>query len=357
MPADASGTTTGQGSSDETSGASRSTTGNPAPAPAPGPSAATETPAGGAGRAEPNGGAVPGWSPYGDGRNGTSTAGPPSSPTAGPTAGPPAAGSDPDVTAPHPASSPPSAPTSPSPSSPTAPSPSPRSPSPGQAPAGPAGDGLPPGPTGPAGLPPSAEPPPAPVLIPQAGGRRGRGRHASAKADRASRRGLRVNQRLWSIDPWSVFKLSVLFYLCVFLIVLVAGTLLYNAGRRVGTVDQVESFVTRMGAYGSCTAKDALPAGTEFEEDDDCGDGEVLVGGFKIDDGVLFKSAAIGGGILVVAGTLGNVLLTVLVNLLNEVTGGLRHTVIREPVPRSTRGSPPRPAARVSGSPRRRVQR
>ena len=195
------------------------------------------------------------------------------------------------------------------------------------------------------------------MLIPPTGGRRGRGRHASARADRASRRGLRVNQRLWSIDPWSVFKLSVLFYLCMFLIVLVAGTLLYNAGRRVGTVDQVESFVTRMGAYGTCTAKDALPAGTEFEEDDDCGDGEVLVGGFKIDDSILFKSAAIGGGILVVAGTLGNVLLTVLVNLLNEVTGGLRHTVIREPVSRSTRGSPPRPGARVSGSPRRRVQR
>ena len=48
--------------------------------------------------------------------------------------------------------------------------------------------------------------------------------------------------------------------------------------------------------------------GTEFEEDDDCGDGEVLVGGFQINDGVLFKAAAIGGGILVLAGTMGNVL-------------------------------------------------
>ena len=66
------------------------------------------------------------------------------------------------------------------------------------------------------------------------------------------RRGLRVNQRLWSIDPWSVFKLSALFYLCLGLIVLVAGTLLYKRGRRVGTVDQAESFVTRMGAYGEC---------------------------------------------------------------------------------------------------------
>jgi hypothetical protein len=143
-----------------------------------------------------------------------------------------------------------------------------------------------------------------------------------------------------------VFKISALFYLSLGLIILVAGTLLYNAGRSVGTVDQVESFVTRMGAYGTCTAKAELPAGTEFEEDDDCAEGQVLVGGFEIDDGTLFKAAAIGGAILVTAGSIGNVLLTVLINLLNELTGGLRHTIVKEPVRR------PR-----SGSPRRRPQR
>ena len=49
---------------------------------------------------------------------------------------------------------------------------------------------------------------------------------------------------------------------------------------------------------------------------------------------------------ILLAGSIGNVLLTVLINLLNELTGGLRHTVIKEPVRR-----PP------SGSPRRRQQR
>ena len=188
---------------------------------------------------------------------------------------------------------------------------------------------------------PTAEPPPPPVLVPPGGsGPRRRGRH-STRADRASRRGLRVNQRLWSIDPWSVFKISALFYLSLGLIILVAGTLLYNAGRSVGTVDQVESFVTRMGAYGTCTAKAELPAGTEFEEDDDCAEGQVLVGGFKIDDGTLFKAAAIGGAILVTAGSIGNVLLTILINLLNELTGGLRHTIVKEPVRRPRSSSPP----------------
>jgi hypothetical protein len=153
-----------------------------------------------------------------------------------------------------------------------------------------------------------------------------------------ARRGLRVRQRLWSFDPWSVFKLSVLFYICVCLIVVVAGTLLWNVGRSVGTVDDVENFITRMGAYGTCTLKAEVPAGTPFEQDDDCADDEVLVGGYKFDDGTIFRVAAIGGGILVVAGSIGNVLMVVLLNLLNELTGGLRYTVVKEPIPRQPAG-------------------
>ena len=209
----------------------------------------------------------------------------------------------------------------------------------------------------------TAEPPPAPVLeppgpapigqppLPPARGRL-RGRHLSgrpSRRDRASRRGLRVDQRLWSIDPWSVFKVSALFYFCLGLIILVAGTLLYNAGRSVGTIDQFESFVTRMGAYGECVPTAEVPEGTRFEEDEEsCDQGEVLVGGFVLDDGLLFRAAAIVGTILVVAGSIGNVLLTVLLNLLNEVTGGLRHTVIREPVARPPGGPPERRPGRLS---------
>ena len=149
-----------------------------------------------------------------------------------------------------------------------------------------------------------------------------------------ARRGLRVRQRLWSIDPWSVFKLSALFYICVCLIVVVAGTLLWNVGRSVGTIDDVEGFVTRMGVYGTCTLKAEVPAGTAFENDDDCAAGEVLVGGYKFDDGTIFRVAAIGGGIFVVAGSIGNVLMVVLLNLLNELTGGLRYTIVKEPITR-----------------------
>ena len=220
-------------------------------------------------------------------------------------------------------------------------------------PAGPAAEGGPAGATAPSpvvdpdlgtdGADPSGDGAEEPVTP-----RRLAGRVRPRRAHRPkARRGLRVRQRLWSIDPWSVFKLSVLFYICVCLIVVVAGTLLWNVGRSVGTIDDVESFVTRMGAYGTCTLKAEVPAGTEFEEDDDCADGEVLVGGFKFDDGTLFRVAAIGGGILVVAGSIGNVLMVVLLNLLNELTGGLRYTIVKEPIARS---APARPrAARAPG--------
>jgi hypothetical protein len=188
----------------------------------------------------------------------------------------------------------------------------------------------------------------------RAGGLVARVRPRRARKRNKARRGLRVRQRLWSIDPWSVFKLSALFYICVCLIVVVAGTLLWNVGRSVGTIDDAESFVTRMGAYGTCTLKAEVPAGTAFEEDDDCADGEVLVGGFKFDDGTLFRVAAIGGGILVVAGSIGNVLMVVLLNLLNELTGGLRYTIVKEPIPRprGARQRGLRPGARaMAGKP------
>jgi hypothetical protein len=183
------------------------------------------------------------------------------------------------------------------------------------------------------------------------------GRGESAGAGRGPNRralrvkGARVNQRLWRFDPWSVFKVSALFYLCLFFILMVAGTVLWNVGRSSGTVDQFESFITRLGAYGNCVAEDEVPEGADFENDDDCPDGQVLVDGFELNDGTFFKAALLGGVVLVVAGSLGNVLMTVLLNLINEVSGGMRYTIIKEPAPRSanTANAPP-PGSGGSGS-------
>jgi hypothetical protein len=126
----------------------------------------------------------------------------------------------------------------------------------------------------------------------------------------------------------------------MFVIVLVAGTVLWNVARSSGTIDEAESFVTRLAAYGECVPEEEVAKGTEFEADDDCEDGTVLVDGFTIDDSVIFRAAAIGGGILAIAGSAANVLMAVLLNLINEVSGGMRYTIIREP-------SGPKPPGRI----------
>jgi hypothetical protein len=194
------------------------------------------------------------------------------------------------------------------------------------------------------------DPGPAPVLAPgtspvppgpgddsEPGGDRPARKRGRGGRDRQGRK---VRQRLWAVDPWSVFKISVMFYGCMFIIVLVAGTVLWNVARSAGTIDETESFVTRLAAYGECVPEDEVAKGTEFETDDDCEEGTVLVDGFKIDDGVVFRSVATGGAILAVAGSMANVLMAILLNLINEVSGGMRYTIIREP-------SGPRPPGRV----------
>jgi Transmembrane domain of unknown function (DUF3566) len=144
-----------------------------------------------------------------------------------------------------------------------------------------------------------------------------------------------VGHRLRHISPWSVFKVAGLFYVCLFLTLMVASILLWNVGRSTETVDKFEGFISRLGAYGPCEPEDSLDPGTDFERDEDCPEGSVRVGGFKFDDATLFRSALFGGIVLVVGGTAGTVLMTVLFNLLAEVTGGVRYTTVREP------GAPP----------------
>jgi hypothetical protein len=148
-----------------------------------------------------------------------------------------------------------------------------------------------------------------------------------------------VTHRLRNVSLWSVFKVATLFYVCLFFSLLVATVLLWNVGRASGTIDRVEGFVSSAGAYGECVPEKSLKPGTEFEQDDNCRPGNVRVGNFHLDGGVVFRSALFGGLVFVVAATIGTMLLTILFNLLNDITGGVRYSMIREPG-----GGPPAPA-------------
>ena len=106
------------------------------------------------------------------------------------------------------------------------------------------------------------------------------------------------------IDAWSVFKISLVFWAVVFAILLVAGMLLWNLASTTGTITNVEGFI-----------KDLFGLKT-----------------FKFDGGQLLRSAWIIGAVLVIGGTALSVTLTVLFNLITDLLGGIRVTVLEEEV-------------------------
>lgn len=189
-------------------------------------------------------------------------------------------------------------------------------------------------------------------------------------------RARKVRRIVRHIEPWSVLKISLLFYAALFLIICVASTLLWGAARASGTIDNVESFVTSVGGFGNCEPIDGAapvttttlpgatstapvdqidPAATETTvpepgsavtdpgDDEDCRPGEELVGEFKFEDNRIFQAFALGGIVLVLAGSAANVVLVLLFNLMSDLTGGVRVTVLEEDGPSR--------AASVSGSP------
>lgn len=83
---------------------------------------------------------------------------------------------------------------------------------------------------------------------------------------------------------------------------LLSVTLLWNAAEGAGLLDNIESFFVEIGLFD------------DFE--------------FKGD--VMFRAAAIGGLVLAVASAAGLVLMTVIFNLISDLMGGIRVSVIEE---------------------------
>lgn len=152
---------------------------------------------------------------------------------------------------------------------------------------------------------------PPPMMVPQ-----GRVISTDDLSAREVRRRVRLQARkvrriVRHIEPWSVFKVSLLFYLCLWVILVLAGVLLWSVALRAGTIDTVTEFVKSLGA-----AED-----------------------FAVDGSVIFRVYSVAGLVLAIAGTAFNVLLCVLFNLISDLMGGIRLTVIEE---ESARFRPPR---------------
>jgi hypothetical protein len=113
----------------------------------------------------------------------------------------------------------------------------------------------------------------------------------------------RVTRVLRHVDPWSTFKVALLFSLVGYLVTMTSGVLLWRVADSTGTLDNVERWFTQFG----------------WET-------------FELKGGEVFHNAWVIGLFGAIALTGGLVLLATLFNLVSDIVGGVRLTVLEEEV-------------------------
>ena len=113
----------------------------------------------------------------------------------------------------------------------------------------------------------------------------------------------RVTRVVRDIDPWSVFKIGLIFHFVIYLIALVALVLLWSVASATGTIDNIQQFMKSFG----------------WES-------------FQFNGGQLFFNVMILGLLAVVLGTALWVLAATIFNLITDLVGGIRVTVLEEEV-------------------------
>jgi hypothetical protein len=111
----------------------------------------------------------------------------------------------------------------------------------------------------------------------------------------------RVRRVVRHIDTWSVFKVATLFIACLWGIVVLASLLIWRAAVTSGSVDNTEDFIVDLG----------------FED-------------FNFDPEQMFESLLSAGAVMAIASIFFVWLLTILFNLICDITGGIRVTMIEQ---------------------------
>jgi len=113
----------------------------------------------------------------------------------------------------------------------------------------------------------------------------------------------KVSRVLRDIDAWSVFKVGLVFHAALYLVLMITGILLWNVGSATGTINNLEQFMASFG-WDS----------------------------FAFKGGELFRGCAVFGLFGIVLATGIWVLGAVVFNLITELVGGIRVTVLEEEV-------------------------
>jgi hypothetical protein len=117
----------------------------------------------------------------------------------------------------------------------------------------------------------------------------------------------RVTRVVRHVDPWSVFKIALIFNLILYVVLLTAGVLLWNVAYATGTVDNLQRFFESFGWSN-----------------------------FKFHGGAIYHASWISGlfGVIGLTGVM--VLAATLFNLITDLVGGIRLTVLEEEVQERT---------------------
>ena len=114
----------------------------------------------------------------------------------------------------------------------------------------------------------------------------------------------KVSRVVRRVDAWTVFKISLVLYLLLYVVLLIAGVLLWRLAGDTGTIDNIQGFIKEL--FGLKT--------------------------FTINGKKLFDASRGLGLFLAIAGTGLHVTLAVLFNLIADLVGGVRVTVLEEEV-------------------------
>jgi len=136
-----------------------------------------------------------------------------------------------------------------------------------------------------------------------------RGLRAPMIFRRAKPRVRRVTRVVRHVDTWSVFKVALVFNVILYLVCLTSGVLLWNVAHATGTIDNIEKFFEQFG----------------WES-------------FEFKGGEIYRNAWTGGLFVAVGLTGFVVLMATLFNLITDLVGGIRVSVLEEEVIARPRG-------------------
>jgi uncharacterized membrane protein len=137
------------------------------------------------------------------------------------------------------------------------------------------------------------------TVVPPAPPAEARSSTARGRTERSPARSRKARVVLRKVEPWSVLKISFLFYLCVMVVIIGAMMILYTILGAIGALDSLTRLIRDLFADQS----------------------------FEIHGGWLFTRGLSIGLVLVVLWTLINVFIVFLYNLLSDVVGGIEVTL------------------------------